>query len=143
MWNGILQNSSIETLTESVKFAERRHQLLASNIANLDTPGYLTQDLSVDNFHEALQDSIAASKQNRNLTGPQDDDSANNISKQQAQQHVHKVYEQILYHDGSDVSLEQQVTNISKNQAMHSTAISMLRHQMHTLQMAIAESVNV
>ncbi len=50
---------------------------------------------------------------------------------------------QILYHDGSDDSLEQQVTEIAKNLSMHNTATSILRSQFRTMQMAISESVNV
>lgn len=43
-------------------FTERRHELLASNIANLDTPDYRARDLSVDRFQNALADSIENTK---------------------------------------------------------------------------------
>ena len=139
---GIFNRSAIDSLTETVKFAERRHQLLASNIANLDTPGYQTQDLSVENFQAALGEQMAASRAAEQF-GPSSPGRVEGIAADQAQKHVREAMEQILYHDGSDVGLEQQVTSLSKNQSMHSTAIALLRHQMQQLQMAISESVNV
>ncbi len=141
MWNGIFQNASIDTLTETVKFAERRHHLLASNVANMDTPGYQTKDLSVADFRTALKEKIAAESQVDSASG--DSYRVEGTSKEQAEKKIHEAFENILYHDGSNVSLEQQVTQISKNQSMHSTAITILRHQLRQLQMAIGETVNV
>ncbi len=142
MWNGIFQNASIDALTETVKFSERRHQLLASNVANLDTPGYQTQDLSVTNFRAALKESFEA-KNAEHVSSGDRSGNVTGLSDEQAQQKIHEAYENILMHDGSNVSLEQQVTEISKNQAMHSTAITILKHQLQQLRMAISESVNV
>ena len=139
---GIFDRTAIDSLTETVKFAERRHQLLASNIANLDTPGYQTQDLSLEDFQAALGEQIAAGRTAESLGGSSRG-RVEGVAADQAQKHVREAMKQILYHDGSDVSLEQQVTSLSKNQAMHSTAIALLRHQMQQLQMAISESVNV
>ena len=141
---GLLQNTPVNLLTETIKFAERRHQILASNIANLDTPGYKTQDLSVENFQSALAETLEAKKTSTATNSPfPGHANSRGVAADQAQHHLHNSYEQILYHDGSDVSMEQQVTNISKNQAMHSTAIAILRQQMNQLKMAITESVNV
>jgi flagellar basal-body rod protein FlgB len=115
--------------------------LLASNVANLDTPGYQTKDLSVADFRSALKEKIAAGSQVSSTSG--DRPSVEGTSKEQAEKKIHDAFENILYHDGSNVSLEQQVTQISKNQSTHSTAITILRHQLRQLQMAIGETVNV
>lgn len=126
----IADSATLTALTQTLRFTERRHSVLASNLANMDTPGYQTADLSVDSFQRALSDQYASGRVQRDA-----DDAP-----------IHQVRdaaEQILYHDGSDVSVEQQVTQISKNQALHSTAITLLRHQMSQLQMAIGESINV
>jgi flagellar basal-body rod protein FlgB len=53
------------------------------------------------------------------------------------------VSKQILYHDGHDVSIEEQATEAAKNQSMHNTAVALLKAQFRTLQMAITENVNV
>ena len=46
----------------SLVFAQARHQVLAGNIANLDTPGYRVRDLSVENFQQRLKEVIEGSQ---------------------------------------------------------------------------------
>ena len=36
-------------------FTEARHSVLAGNVANLDTPGYKTRDLSVETFQKVCE----------------------------------------------------------------------------------------
>lgn len=45
----------------------------------------------------------------------------------------------ILFHDGSDVGMEQQVLEISKNQYLHNMAITIMGTQFRMLQTAISE----
>lgn len=136
MWNSWFNNSALPAIEQSTTFAEKRHLLLAGNIANLDTPDYKTRDLSVDDFQAALKEAIE-SKDKPSMPG-----SASGLHPEPMER-VRDVGKQILYHDGSDVSLEEQVTEISKNQAMHSMAIALMRSQFQNLQVAIRESVAV
>lgn len=140
MWPSWLSESTIPALEQSVAFAQRRHSLLAGNIANFDVPDYQTRDLSVNDFQAALRDSLRASKsdfpQSPGLNAPP-------ASKLAAKEKLRDAQTQILYHDGNDVSMEQQITEISKNQMMHDTAIALMRSQFQTLQAAIRESVAI
>ncbi|MCA9130150.1 MAG: hypothetical protein KDB22_23845 [Planctomycetales bacterium] len=138
MWNTWLSGSALPALEQVAAFSEKRHALLAGNIANLDTPGYKTRDLSVQNFQQSLQSAVASAKH-----ASHGDATANGVESVEAMEKVRDVSKQILYHDGSDVSLEEQVTEISKNQGMHSMAISLMRSQFRTLQVAIQESAAV
>lgn len=135
MWETWLNGSALPALEQSAAFAQKRHMVLAGNIANIDTPGYQTRDLSVDGFHEALKSAIEKPASANDRYG---DPIVPGTMEQ-----VRDVGNQVLYHDGSDVSLEEQVTEISKNQSMHDTAISLMRSQFRTLQIAIQGSVAV
>lgn len=137
MLTSLLNGTALPALDQTVQFAQKRHMLLASNIANMDTPGYQTRDVSVDNFQQHLHTAV---------THPQTPTSTYSTPTETLQANFAKVRDvsnQILMHDGSDVSLEQQVTEISKNQGMHNTAVALMRSQIQTLRAAIAESVNV
>ncbi len=136
----MLNNSTLSALEQTVLFSHQRHQLLAGNLANIDTPDYKTRDLSVTEFHTQLKAAIESSPGDRAHYVP--GRGMEPISKQQALEQVRDVSKQILYHDGSDVSLEQQVTQIAKNQNMHNTAIALMRSQFQTLQVAIRESAS-
>jgi flagellar basal-body rod protein FlgB len=137
MLTNLLNNTSLPALEQTVNFAQKRHLLLASNLANMDTPDYQTRDISVENFQETLRSAISKSHTvPTRYASPSETQQANYAQ-------VRDVSKQILLHDGSDVSLEQQVTEISKNQAMHNTAVALMRSQFQTLKAAIAESANV
>src|SRR5687768_3634420 len=58
MLSSLFESSTIPVLEQVVKFTEARHGVLAGNIANLDTPGYRTRDLSPELFQERLQEAI-------------------------------------------------------------------------------------
>lgn len=131
---GLFGSTTIPALEQSIQFSQRRHQLLASNVANLDTPGYRTRDLDTDEFQAALADSIRypehqATPSNAVSPSVRDDRFAG----------PRAATEQVVYHDDSDVSLEHQVTQIAKNQHLHSMAITTMRSQFALLQAAITE----
>jgi len=52
---GILFNKTIEMLSTILDFQSKRHQVITSNIANIDTPGYKTRELV---FKKQLKDFI-------------------------------------------------------------------------------------
>jgi flagellar basal-body rod protein FlgB len=129
---GILNSSTIPALEQTLNFAQRRHDLLASNIANLSTPGYRSRDLDVNDFQDALKRSVDGRHQER----PQ---SLIPATRDDIFSGPRSATEQIVYHDGSDVSLEHQVTEISKNQHLQSLAITTMRSQFSLLRAAITE----
>ena len=133
----VFDSTSIPILQEVISFAQARHEILVGNVANLDTPGYQVRDLSVDTFQERLQEAIDARQEIREPLSP------GHISGQRDRE-MHEVRDSmktILYHDGSDVGIEQQVLEISKNQYMHNMAISIMTSQFRMLQTAISERV--
>ena len=136
MWSSWLTESSIPALEQSAAFSQRRHQLLAGNIANLDVPGYQSRDLSVDDFEEALREMVDKSAEGGV-------DRYGIAASQVAEDKVRDVTRQVVYHDGSNVSLEEQVTEISKNSGMHDMTIALMRSQFATLESAIRESPSV
>lgn len=140
MWTSWLQSSTVPALTQTLEFAEKRHNLLASNIANMDTPGYETRDISVDDFQNHLREAIDKTETHR-YASPGISSAADDVAK--SWEKARDVSKQVLFHDGHDISMEEQVTEAAKNQSLHSTAIALLRSQFNMLQMAISENVNV
>ena len=130
---GIFNQTTIPALEQTLSFSERRHELLAGNVANIDTPEYRSRDLDVGDFQAALADSIESSKR----TSPVQ--SMNVTTRDDIYSGPRSAMEQVVFHDGSDVSLEHQVTEIAKNQHMHSLAITTMRSQFSLLRAAITE----
>ncbi len=149
MWNSLIGGNNVLALQQTLEFTERRHNLLAGNVANMDTPDYQTRDLSIENFQRSLDEALSSVQQAKDNPGVPVDpiaeklQSVASVASSGDMSKVRDSMKQILYHDGSDDSLEQQVTEIAKNLSMHNTATSILRSQFRTMQMAISESVNV
>ena len=146
-------DATLKSLEQTIAFAERRHALLAGNVANKDTPGYQTRDLSVESFQKSLREAIQAERQEvdmspgmrLSLLGSTSSATAPSFvdAKKIAMENVRDSMKQVVYHDGNDGNLEMQVTQIAKNQSMHTMAIAMMKSQFRNLQMAITGSPNI
>ena len=132
----MFDSTTLPVLEQVVGFAQARHGVLAGNIANLDTPGYKTRDLSVDQFQDNLRRAIDASRRPVSPGHSLADGEGPAIS---SFDDVRDSLQDILFHDGSDVSLEKQIAELSKNQAMHNLAINLMSAQFRLLRAAISE----
>ena len=149
MLSSLFQSSTIPVLEQVVQFTEARHGVLAGNIANLDTPGYRTRDLSPALFQERLKEAIDTSRQparpnyDSDPFGPTPAYAAQRRADRQlaAFQKVEDSMKSILRHDDGDVSMEQQVSEIVKNQQQHNLAIGIMSAQFRLLRAAITERV--
>ena len=111
MIGNLFNNSTIPYLSETANFAQARHNVLVGNVANLDTPGYKTRDLSVETFQERLADAIQAREQkHESLAG-----SLYSSDESGPMRRVRDSFNATLRHDDVNVGLEQQVLEISKN----------------------------
>ena len=150
----LFSQSTLPVLEQVVMFSQARHGVLAGNIANLDTPGYKSRDLSPDAFQESLKQAIEASRQpsapespgqaallggGEGLITPQGQPRAEPVDYD-AFKEVRESFKSVMYHDESDVSLEQQITELSKNQATHNLAIRLMTLQFRQLRAAISEN---
>jgi len=133
----LFQSTTIPILEQVVNFTQARHQALAGNVANADTPGYVARDLAVDDFQGRLKDAIARRRQPNSasrgdgLILPEED----KLSK------ASKNPKGILYHDQSQVGIEQQVSEMVKNRLDHNLAMTIMISQFRLLQTAISERV--
>jgi flagellar basal-body rod protein FlgB len=139
MLSALFQTSTIPVLEQVVNFTQARHGVLAGNIANLDTPGYRTRDLSPALFQERLKEAIANSRATPSYTtsgttAPEQYNTA-------ALGKVNDAMKDILFHDDSDVSLESQVAELAKNQMQHNLAVSIMSAQFQLLRAAVTERV--
>lgn len=155
MLSTLFGKTSVPLLEQVVNFTEARHGVLAGNIANLDTPGYTTRDLSPEMFQQKLREAVEA-----NAMGAPPEEPAvgpyGNIgpygnfpssttpvasvdSNMNAFQHVKDSYKSILRHDGVNVSMENQINQMVKNQQEHNMAVGILSNQFRLLRAAISE----
>ena len=138
MLNEMFANSPIPVLEQWVNFAQARHGVLASNVANIDTPGYRTKDLSTDQFQAKLKAAIGERDSGVGSLGAGPLATGEQIASDPFAR-VSDNMNNILYHDDSNVGLEQQVAAITKNHMQHNLALTILNSQFRLLQTAVSE----
>jgi flagellar basal-body rod protein FlgB len=136
--------TSVDALTKSMTFLEERHRLILDNIANVGTPGYKAKSAPIAEFQRALAKAIEERQANRSKplalestahfretrngmavtpsTAPEGDSG-------------------ILKHDGNNVSLEKEMSDLAQNTLMHRVMSELLRSRFAGLKSAIAERV--
>jgi flagellar basal-body rod protein FlgB len=133
--DSLFSGTAIPALEQVVGFSQARHNVLAGNIANMDTPGYRALDLSPEKFQAKLKSAIEDRRQSAGVSGAD----AGTMFGEDAIASVADNLQSILHHDDSNVGLEQQVTEMAKNQMQHNLALAIMSSQFRLLQSAISE----
>jgi flagellar basal-body rod protein FlgB len=142
----MFNSGSLPLLEQVVNFTEARHGVLAGNIANLDTPGYRARDLSPEDFQDRLKDAIDERRQaaasRSSYPYPQPETAASRTTTARGENRMATVGDSVkgmLRHDDNNTSLEEQISEIAKNQAQHNLALSLMTAQFRLLRSAITE----
>src|ERR1700733_14116030 len=129
MFERLLNQSDAPVLERMLDFTAARHKLIAENVVNISTPGYQQKDLSLEKFQEMLSDRIEQS----DSAGP------GSTSFDDLAADVENPERGILFHDGSNRSMEQLMSDQAKNALMHNLIIELLRKQFSTMEMALKD----
>jgi flagellar basal-body rod protein FlgB len=125
MINGLF-DGAIDRLSQGLTHAARRHEVLAQNVANLETPGYQGRDLVFDDHLRQVLDVVTVGGAEV-LTS--DDDSGARI--------VHAA-DGPPGPNGNDVRLDRQMARLAENSLYQQTLVQMLGQQFALLKQAIA-----
>jgi flagellar basal-body rod protein FlgB len=99
-------------LEQYMDLLSTRQKLVASNIANADTPGYRTRDID---FQFELQNAVAGEPQTREVAGLQ------------------------MKNDGNNVSLDRESRLLAENALRFNVAANLLKVQIQSIRSAIKE----
>jgi flagellar basal-body rod protein FlgB len=136
----LFDSTTIPVLQEVVNFSQARHTVLAGNIANMDTPGYKVRDISVEDFQSRLRQAIDDRRQPPDVEQPPSPGEVG-LNNTEPLAEIAKNSKTILHHDQNNVSIEQQVTEMAKNQMQHNLALSIMVKQFQQLEVAISGRV--
>jgi flagellar basal-body rod protein FlgB len=145
MIQSLFDNSTIPLLAKSAAFAERRHEVLSGNIANISTPDYRTRDLPVADFQKALREAIAQ----RQTPGRAANDNwsfassrarpTEQLFPERLMRPIEAPPKSLTFQDGNNRSIEHEAMELTKNSLMQQVAIELMGIQMNRLQAVISE----
>jgi len=128
-----MNDSMIETplmrgLERVLDQAAFRHQVLATNLANVDTPGYRTRDISTfaGEIEQAMREAPAPGSSEGNAVAPP---TITPVARE-----VRGLVERP---DGNNVSVERESLLLAENQLRFQVAVAFLKDEFHRLSLAI------
>ena len=152
MLSRLMTSGNIDWLRNAARFAEKRQEVLAGNLANVDTPGYRMQDMPVQSFQQALREAVA---QTRGQPVPRpteglalgQPESLSGMARPSADPFPEELFRPIdpstqpgiTFQDGANRSVESQMLTMSKNALYQNYAMELLRLQYDQLHAAISE----
>ncbi len=160
MNSSLLRTPTLPLLQQAARFHERRQDAIASNIANIETPGYKTRDLPQEAFQQAMQQAV------QSLSNPPQAPSANPFShfplpfpdavpssQATAKASLEDLFQpqlfqiqtappsNITFNDGNNRSIENEIVELQKTVLQQNYAIQLMQAQYSMLQTAISERV--
>ena len=126
--DAIGSDTGIDLLARVSAFTQQRQEVLAGNIANIDTPGYKMRDLSLDDFQQDLAQAVKSRSLPTALA------ESVPLPRVDAQQYM-------LFQDGNNRSIEKQMTSITANALLHEVAVQLLNNRFRLLENAIRGSI--
>ena len=124
----MIQDQMFPFIENVLSWTAKRQQALSSNIANMDTPGYVAKDYS---FREQLSGMAMASTSESHIA-------------LQAEATVQMVeMDAPTKKNGNSVDLEQNMTELTKNALQYITLVQYLNQRLKTLRASITEGGRV
>ena len=108
-----------------------RHQVIATNLANVDTPGYRTRD--VRPFAGEIEQAMAGEEEP--FAGPQG--AGAQFAGAAFTPVAHEIHGLLERPDGNNVSVERESLLLAQNQLRFTTAVAFLKAEFHRLSSAI------
>ena len=135
MFDLVSQNPMLQIADRSMTLAARRMSLIASNLANIDTPGYHTRDF---NFEEAFKTEMAKlDRQFSPTTTPPSYFASGGVS---APMIVDPVDINSERNDGNDVHLDRETMNLAKTQSMYQVSSNLAQTELKLVLGAVRDA---
>lgn len=153
MFNTIFSKGAIPVAEQILHFTAARHQAIANNIANADTPTYKMVDAPEDDFRAALNQAIEERDRrwvpvlkfegtDRLVPKPGGGLDVTFVERPRASHFAHEEDKGgYLRHDENNFDVETQISLMIRNTQLHNTMTSILTHQFDAIHTAIRERV--
>ncbi len=129
---GFLDDSTMEAMGSYLGRLARRQQVIASNVANIDTPGYKTQDIS---FHATMDELLS-----ERTPAPRSNSPAHqaDVVETRAADTVFASEEPAERPDGNNVNLDREMLKLGETSFTYSSIVQLLRVKLKM----VASSIN-
>jgi flagellar basal-body rod protein FlgB len=124
-----LFNKTFDVLSNMLNYRSKRHQVILSNVTNIDTPGFKASELD---FRKDLRDAMA-SKNKVEMTKTQEKHLA-------PEKRANDPGNYELRDSEEAVKIDTEMANLSENHLMYNMTVEMLARKFRTLQTTLKET---
>jgi flagellar basal-body rod protein FlgB len=135
---------TIDLLRQATAFAARRHELLAQNVANAETPGFQARDLAFDRELTLAQRVRAlpwyrSASSDQDVGGPSQSRVAPPSTVDSLDVDVRMVEspDARMRPDGNNVDIDRQMARVAQNTLYHNVVVQLLTSRFNALKSAI------
>lgn len=130
----IIDDKTIQALAASLNFRQMRQEIISSNIANADTPGYKAKRVD---FEAALARALDV---DGNMKMNASDEEHYNVGSGGFSNLEPEIYEDsngVVSEDGNTVDREQEFARMAENKILYDAAVQMLNKKLALLKYSI------
>ncbi len=141
--SSLTDRGATPALVKTLAFNEARLRMIAENVANAHTPGYKTQRVDGKAFQAQLRDALDARAANPSNPFRLEDSREVGTDERGFLRVTpsHRPVENVLFHDGTNVSIERQMADLAETGMAHELATSLLRGRIDGLRKAIRGTI--
>lgn len=134
----ITNGGALPMLEKTLAFTEARNKVIATNIANVLTPGYREKQLDVSAFQKALR----TAQENREKSGgafelPQTQQLSTDEAGRMRLSPSEEPTQNLLFQDGTNARIERQMSHLAENTMMNQTASELMQQYFERISKAI------
>lgn len=112
-------DQTYEALSRALDLRTENQTVIASNIANADTPGYQAQELD---FEKAMSKALDAGRDPSEVTGE-----------------IHNQVNDVVREDGNTVDRDAEMVNLGQNQILYDAAADLVKKKLALLKYSISD----
>lgn len=121
-------SKSYDLMAKALDYRALRADMISSNIANIDTPGYKSRDISFEEALKAKEDKLYSAQSNKLEMAKTNSMHMNHLSDEESQSAVLFLRDgQDARNDGNTVDLDVETTELAKNKVMYDALTAALK----------------
>jgi flagellar basal-body rod protein FlgB len=129
-----IDDPTIQALEASLKYRQLRQELIASNIANAETPGYKAKKID---FEEALARALDVDDELKMKTSDSKHFNVGGGGFNNLQPEIYEDSNGITSMDGNNVDRDQEMAEMAENKIMYDASVQLLNKKLGLLKYAI------
>ena len=129
-----INDKTIQALAASLKFRQLRQELIASNIANAETPGYKAKEL---NFEEALARALDVDEEQTLKTTDGKHFNVGGGGFKNLEPEITEESNGIVSPDGNTVDRDKEMAEMAENKIMYDASVQLLNKKLALMKYAI------